>query len=246
MKKILFATLLIINNVFSQEEIPILNHYVNDFTATLSVEQRLHLERKLKKYDDTTSNQIVILMISKLEGSDLFDYSIRVAEKNKIGRKGKDNGILILIVKDYRKVRIEVGYGLEEIIPDAVASSIIRNIMIPYFKAGNFFEGLDKGISTIQDAIAGLYQAEKKDDFEVTPTLLITLFLLAIILTSLFRRMRRGVLGGWTYYGGSWHPIPRKGSWGGFGSFGGFGGFSGGGFRGGGGSFGGGGASGSW
>lgn len=232
--------------LFAQQDIPLLKNYVNDFTSTLTEEQKLYLEKSLKIYEDTTSNQIVVLIISSLEGEDLFDYSIRVAEKNKIGRKGKDNGILILIVKDERKVRIEVGYGFEEVVPDAVASSIIRNIMIPYFKAGNFFEGLRKGISTIQDAIAGLYQAEKKDEIEFSPMLLFILFMLAIIFLSTIQRMRRGTFTGWTYYGGGWHSIPRRSSWGGLGSFGGFGGFGGGGFSGGGGSFGGGGASGRW
>lgn len=144
---------MLVSYAYAELEIPILNRYVTDKTNTLTSTQLNDLEYRLKTYEDTTSNQIVILIISSLEGEDLFDFSHRVAEKNKIGQRGKDNGILILVVKDERKIRIEVGYGLEGVVPDAVASSIIRNIIAPYFKAGNYYEGLLKGIETLQDAI---------------------------------------------------------------------------------------------
>lgn len=237
------------NSLFAELEIPILKNYVTDKTNTLSFNQIQDLEYRLRTYEDTTSNQIVILMISSLDGEDLFDYSQRVAETNKIGQKGKDNGILILVVKDDRKIRIEVGYGLEGVVPDAVASSIIRNIMIPYFKSGNYYGGLLKGIETLQDAIAGTYQADEEKisakNF-VTPLVLL-IFLL--IFFSIISRIKGTSRGGWVYRSGGWYSYPsRRSGWGGFGGFGGFGGgsFGGGGFSGGGGSFGGGGASGSW
>lgn len=231
---------------YAELEIPILNRYVTDKTNTLTSTQLNDLEYRLKTYEDTTSNQIVILIISSLKGEDLFDFSHRVAEKNKIGQRGKDNGILILIVKDERKIRIEVGYGLEGVVPDAVASSIIRNIIAPYFKTGNYYEGLLKGIETLQDAIAGTYQAEyanKKFDGLYTALILIVFLLVFFSILSGIKGTSRG---GWIYHSGGWYSYPGRGrTWGGFGGFGG-GGFSGGGFRGGGGSFGGGGASGSW
>lgn len=249
MIRILFIFIFFVESLFANLEVPILKNYVNDQTNTLSSEQLSDLEKRLKVYEDTTSNQIVILMISSLEGEDLFDFSHRVAETNKIGQKGKDNGILILVVKDDRKIRIEVGYGLEGVVPDAVASSIIRNIMIPYFKSGNYYGGLLKGIETLQDAIAGAYQADEEKfsakNF-ITPLVLL-IFLL--IFFSIISRIKGTSRGGWIYRSGGWHSYPsRRSSWGGIGGFGGFGrgGFGGGGFSGGGGSFGGGGASGSW
>lgn len=237
---------MLVSYAYAELEIPILNRYVTDKTNTLTSTQLNDLEYRLKTYEDTTSNQIVILIISSLEGEDLFDFSHRVAEKNKIGQRGKDNGILILVVKDERKIRIEVGYGLEGVVPDAVASSIIRNIIAPYFKAGNYYEGLLKGIETLQDAIAGTYQAEyanKKFNGLYTALILIVFLLVVFSILSGIKGTSRG---GWIYHSGGWYSYPgRRRTWGGFGGFGG-GDFSGGGFRGGGGSFGGGGASGSW
>lgn len=226
--------------------IPTLTRYVTDQTNTLTQSEIGDLEYRLKTYDDTTSNQIVVLIISTLEGEDLFDYSIQVAEKNKIGRKGKDNGILILVVKDDRKIRIEVGYGLEGVVPDAVASSIIRNIIIPYFKAGNYYEGLRKGIETLQDAIAGTYKAENKGN-NIELIMLFAFIIVFIIFVLIVANGSKFSRGGWVYYDGGWHSYPKRSStWGGFGGLGGFSGGDSGGFSGGGGSFGGGGASGSW
>lgn len=250
MKRILFLILICSCALFAELSVPILTKYVTDQTNTLTTQQIEDLEFRLKTYDDTTSNQIVILIISSLEGEDLFDYSIQVAEKNKIGRKGKDNGILILVVKDERKIRIEVGYGLEGVVPDAIASSIIRNIIAPYFKAGNYYEGLKKGIETLQDAIAGTYQAETKNENKIGFLTALAIITFIIIFFSIIGRIGGSSKGGWIYYSGGWHSYPkRRSSWGGFGGFGGFGGGGfggGGGFSGGGGSFGGGGASGSW
>lgn len=247
--RIVWFYLIFTSFLIAQSDVPILKQYVNDLTNSLTMSQISSLERDLKTYDDTTSNQIVVLMINTLEGEDLVDFSISVAEKNKIGRKGKDNGILILVVKNDRKVRIEVGYGLEEVIPDALASNIIRNIMIPYFRKGNYYEGLHRGILTLQDAIAGKYTAENSDRGGKISIIVLIITLLAIfIFLNLVGRFNRG----WHYYRGGWYSYPKGRSyWGGFGGFGGFGGLGGGGFgcsgfSGGGGSFGGGGASGSW
>lgn len=246
MKNAFILILFLSNFLIAGLNVPTLTRYVTDQTNILTQTEIEDLEYRLKTYDDTTSNQIVVLIISTLEGEDLFDYSIQVAEKNKIGRKGKDNGILILVVKDERKIRIEVGYGLEGVVPDAVASSIIRNIIAPYFKAGNYYEGLRKGIETLQDAIAGTYQAEQKNGNNVGFLVAIAIILFMIIFFSIIIRIKGVSRGGWIYYGNGWHSYPkRSSSWGGFGGFGGFGG-GGGGFSGGGGSFGGGGASGSW
>lgn len=254
MIKILITLLIFSVNLYASREIPTLYRYVNDQTNTLTQIQINELEKRLKKYEDTTTNQIVVLIISSLGGEDVVDYSHRVAENNKIGQKGKDNGILILVVKNDRKIRIEVGYGLEEVIPDAVASSIIRNIMIPYFKADNYYEGLSKGIETLQHAIAGTYKVEQEENKSDGFIVALILIIVAIIFYSVISTFAQASRGGWKYTRGGWHTYPKRQSgWGGFSGFGGFGGggfggggFGGGGFSGGGGSFGGGGASGSW
>ncbi len=246
-RKIFIILLFFIGTTVRSSELPKLTRYVNDFTWTLSQTEVNNLESMLKNYEDTTSNQIVILMISSLEGEDLNEFSHQVAEKNKIGQKGKDNGILILVVKNDRLIRIEVGYGLEGVVTDAIASTIIRNIVIPYFRSEKYYEGLRRGIETIQHAIAGLYTAEEKNNSKSSKIKSIVILILFMFILWLYFRIGRHSRGGWIYYGGGWHSIPRgRSSWGGIGSFG--GGFGGGfgGFSGGGGSFGGGGASGRW
>ncbi|MGB9664397.1 MAG: TPM domain-containing protein [Ignavibacteria bacterium] len=249
MKRIILFLIITVIGAYAEVDVPILKRYVTDFTNTLTPSQLNDLEFRLKTYEDTTSNQIVVLIIPSLEGEDLFDFSHHVAEKNKIGQKGKDNGILILVVKNERKIRIEVGYGLEGVVPDAIASSIIRNIIAPYFKAGNYYEGLLKGIETLQDAIAGTYQAERENNKSGNFITALALLFFIIVFFLIISGIGGSSKGGWIYYGGGWHSYPKRRSiWGGFGGFGGFGGgsFGGGGFSGGGGSFGGGGASGSW
>ena len=159
-----------------------------------------------------------------------------VVEKNKIGTKKFNNGILFFVSKNDRKMRIEVGYGLEGALPDALASSIIRNIIAPYFRSGNYFTGIYKGITAIMSAVKGEYQAlpQKTRKKKKVSGIITTILFLIIFISSFFRRRGRGRGRGVIFLGGGF---------GGGGSFGG-GGF--GGFSGGGGSFGGGGASGSW
>ncbi len=122
---------------------------ITDLTGTLSQQFINRMEKRLIEYEKKTSNQIAVLMIPTLSGYPLEDYSIRVAEKWKIGQKGKDNGVIILIVKKDRKIRIEVGYGLEDVLTDARAGDIIRSIMAPHFRKGDFEGGIEKAIGAI-------------------------------------------------------------------------------------------------
>lgn len=235
MKK-LFLFLLFTVAIFAQKpEIPKLSLWANDLTGTLSSEQTASLNSKLKSYSDSTSNQVVFLMIETLDGYPLEDYSYDVAKENNIGTKKNNNGILLLVVKNDHKLRIEVGYGLEGVFPDALSSSIIRNVIKPYFLRDDFYSGVNAGLEAIFSAIAGEYKAENqptsKRQFPSIFTIIVIIF---FILISFFRGRRGGRGRGFLYYGGGW----------GGGSGGGFGG--GGGFSGGGGSFGGGGSSGSW
>ncbi|GIK22303.1 MAG: TPM domain-containing protein [Ignavibacteriales bacterium] len=228
--------------IFAQPEIPKLTMWANDFTGTLSKSELNDLNNRLKTYQDTTSTQIVVLVISSLEGYPIEMLSEETATKNKIGTGKNNNGVLLLIAKDDKELRIEVGYGLEGAIPDAIASSIIRNEITPEFKNGNFYLGISNGIDAIIKAIGGEYKAEDSntgsdDEF---PFLFIIIFLIVIFLIA---RNSGPMSPGGIYRSGSgssgWSGGSR--SWGGSSGWSGGGGFSGGG-----GSFGGGGASGSW
>ncbi len=228
---IVFLFLLQLN---AQPQIPELKHYVNDFTNTLTQEEKNYLERELQAFYKKTSTQIVVLIIPSLEGYPLEMYSYEVAEKNKIGTKGNDNGILFLIAKKDKKMRIEVGYGLEGALPDALASSILRNKVAPYFKRNEYFKGIVSGLRSIVAATKGEYVNTKKEEKVKDKGHSFLFYLIFFLIFFFFSRFRGP--GGLIFLGGFG---------GGSGGFGG-GGFGGGGFSGGGGSFGGGGASGGW
>lgn len=229
--------------------------YVVDETGTLTQQQINDLSNKLKAEDKATTNQIIVYMIPSLKGGSLEDLSIRLAEKNKIGKKDRNNGVLLLVVKDDRKIRIEVGYGLEGVLTDAMSSQIIRKEITPSFKSGNYYEGINKGVDAIINTIKGEYTADKesKDDSDSTCCFGIPIFII-IIFGMIFFFIFISFIKSMTGIGNAIYTSKKgwsKGGWGGFGGGwgsggkgGGFGG--GGGFSGGGGSFGGGGASGSW
>jgi uncharacterized protein len=244
MKKLLLISLLLVGTgiLFGQPGIPVLKYYANDLTSTLSSGQISFLSNDLKTFDDSTSNQVVFLMMPSLDGYPIEMFTYDVSEKNKIGSKENSNGVLFFVAKDDRKMRIEVGYGLEGALPDALCSSIIRNEVAPFFKKDEYYSGIKSGLDAIKKATVGEYKRkpEDKDGKGFGIWIIIAIF----ILLSFFGKGRgRGsalpiILGGMLGGGG------RSGGFGGFGggsSGGGFGGFSGGG-----GGFGGGGASGGW
>lgn len=233
----LLAAILIISlagTSFAQPKVPKLTEWITDLTGTLSNQQKTILAKKLITYNDTTSNQIAVLVIPSLDGTPIEDYALEVGRQNKIGTKQLNNGILFLIVKNDKKLRIEVGPGLEGALPDALAASILRDEVSPYFKQSLYFEGMASGIDAIIKATAGEYHAnpvkhkEKKKSTGFGSIIFIILLLLFI-----FTRGRIGFLP--FFFGGF------GGGGGGGSNDGGFGGFSGGG-----GDFGGGGASGDW
>ncbi len=240
MKKI-FLFLLFISATYCQPEVPQLKYWANDFTNTLNTGQLSSLNRELKTFQDSTSNQIVFLMIPTLNNYPLEYYSMDVAEKNKIGTKEHDNGVLFLVVKNDRKMRIDVGYGLEGALPDALASSIIRNVIKPYFRNEQYFGGVKAGLDAIISAVKGEYNAIKKPESEKKKTPIGTILMIIFFIILFFLRGGRRGLGSFIFYGGM---LGGLGGFGGGSRGGGGGGF--GGFSGGGGSFGGGGASGGW
>lgn len=226
--------------------------YVTDETGTLSSSEISSLSQKLRNFDKSSSTQIVVYMVNSLDGESLEEAANEIAQKNKIGRKGKDNGALLFIAKNDRKIRIEVGYGLEGSLTDAVCSQIIRNEITPYFKKNDFYGGIEKGTDAIVSVTKGEYTAEKESSKGLNAITclgmpLFVLIVFGIIFFSIFMSILRSIFGFGRkmYFGGGKN---KWSNWGGGGFFGGggssFGG--GGGFSGGGGSFGGGGASGSW
>ncbi|HMK61107.1 MAG TPA: TPM domain-containing protein [Dissulfurispiraceae bacterium] len=224
--------------------------YVVDLAGIINSDVQAKLDAYLKELEQKTSVQMVVLTIKSLDGDSIEDFSIRMAhEKWKIGQKGKDNGLLLTVALNDRKYRIEVGYGLEGILPDSLIGTIGRQYLVPYFKKGDYGEGIFNTtleiIKTVAAAqgveITGLPRAAALKRSSKRELSLSDIFWMSILIMFLapflFSLMRRRTYGG--YWGG-------PGGFGGGGFGGGFGGGSDGGFSGGGGGFGGGGASGDW
>lgn len=237
MRKFLFLFLILFISIYSQPKVPTLKLWATDLTNTLTKSELDNLNNRLKTYEDSTSNQIVSLMIPSLEGYPIEMFTYEIATKNKIGSQKNDNGVLLLISKDDRKLRIEVGYGLEGVLPDALTSSIIRNIIVPRLKSRQYYLAISDGVDAIISAIGGEYKGDKKSS-ENTKFPIILIILIFIIFWTIIRKSGGPFLPGGVYRS-SGSGLGNSGwSSGGGGSFGGF--------SGGGGSFGGGGASGSW
>lgn len=220
---------------------------VSDYAGLLSEGDRQALEAKLKAFEDSTSTQIAVAIFPSLEGESLEEFSIRLADRWKIGQKGKDNGAIFLAFLQDRKMRIEVGRGLEGTLTDAISSRIIRNEVAPQFREGRYADGLNAGVNAIMAATRGEYRAERSDRGKgggIRPliiALFAMVFLFGIGQISRRQNQRRYVSGG----SRGWRSGSTGPWWGGGGGFGGGGG-GGSGFSGGGGGFSGGGASGSW
>jgi uncharacterized protein len=262
-KKIIFFFLafLVMVPSFGQDipERPDPPRLVNDLAGALNADQINQLEQELSGYARQTSTQIVIVTVPTLEGYDISDYAFQLGEKWGVGQKGTDNGVVIVFkpkkAEERGQVFVAVGYGLEGVIPDAVANrDIVDKEMIPRFQNGDVYGGLANAARVIM-ALASK---------EITPQeyhdkasggggfpFFVLIFLLLFVIIPIFRGKRRYYTGGsnlpfWLLLGGMMGSGNRGGSWGnfsgggsGFGGGGGFGGF-------GGGSFGGGGAGGSW
>ena len=238
------------------------NTIVTDYTNTLSDQERNSLEQKLVAFNDSTSSQIAVVIMKSTGSYEISEYAVRLFNLWGIGQKKKNNGILILVAKDDHKVFINTGYGMEGVLPDILSKHVVDQDILPNFKSGNFYEGLDQGINTIMSIVKGEFSADEymKHKSQKGPgwfVIFMFFFIFIIVIFSQFRRVSRyahlNSLGFWAAWAllnaaarrsrGSWSNFSGGGGWGG----GGGGGFGGGGFGGfGGGGSGGGGAGGSW
>ena len=260
MKKIIFLFALLLSfTIGNTQEIPERStKLVNDFTQTLSTAQIAALENKLVAFDDSTSNQIAVVIVKTVGDYDINEYTLELGRKWGIGGKGKNNGVLLLIALGDRKMSIQTGYGLEGALPDIYTKRIIANDIKPYFKSGDYYSGINAGTDSIVSLVKGEYKndnpSRKKEGGGKGSGLIVLIIIIGIIVM-----LKKGggggggnqVIGGrgasnalfWAMLLGS----GRGGDGGGFGGGFGGGGGGGGGFGGfGGGSFGGGGSSGSW
>ena len=242
LKRSLFALLTLASFVSvsaAQEsaDVPLLTARVTDLAGFLTPSEARLLEERLEAFEDSTSTQIAILTVPSLGGTSIEEYSIQTFEKNGIGQKNKDNGVLLLVAREERRLRIEVGYGLEGVLTDALSTQVIEREIKPAFREGRYGQGLLAGVDAIMAITAGEYTADGQatEIRNFFPLIFVLLFVLLRFFVGGRRRGRLLGLPGWAYLGG-WHS--SGGSSGG-GSFGG-------GWSGGGGLGGGGGASGSW
>ena len=169
---------------------------VNDFTQLFSPQQQQALEQKLRNFNDTSSTQIAIVTVPTLQGYAPSDYAQRVAEKWGGGQKGKDNGVLLLIKPKSRtekgQVAIAVGYGLEGVIPDAIASRIIRNEIIPEFQQNNYYRGINKATDVLMQLAGGEFTAEQyaRKNGNGSAEVIIIPILILFLLPLFFRRKK--------------------------------------------------------
>ncbi|MBI5751786.1 MAG: TPM domain-containing protein [Hydrogenophilales bacterium] len=255
--------------------VPPLAARVTDLTQTLSAQQQQALAQKLAAFEAQKGSQIAVLIVPTTKPEEIEQYSIRVAEAWKLGRKGIDDGVLLLIAKEDRALRIEVGYGLEGVIPDIAAKRIIEEIITPRFRSGDFYGGIEQGVERLIGLIKGEALPPPKpsgragvDFFENTfPLALFLIFVVGGVLRAIFGRLLGASIAAAVAGVGAWMLIGSLisalivgalafffivsgssgiGYGGGRGGGRGGGGLGGGGFSGGGGGFGGGGASGRW
>ncbi|WP_394751737.1 TPM domain-containing protein [Crenothrix sp.] len=147
--------LLFISTVWAEIAVPKLSQRVTDLTGTLSTAQIAGLDEKLAALETQKGSQIAVLIIPTTQPQDIAEYGIQVADLWRIGRKNIDDGLILIVAKDDRKLRIEVGRGLEGVIPDVIAKRIISDVITPYFKAGDFVGGIDAGVSQLIKLIEG-------------------------------------------------------------------------------------------
>lgn len=243
---------------FSMNEViakpPSTARLVNDYAKILTEDQRQALENKLVLFDDSTSTQVAVVIVPRLDGMDVADAATELGRAWKVGGKADNNGVILLVSVEDRKLNISPGYGLEKALPDLTTQQIIQKIIVPNFKGNDYYRGIDEGTDAIIAATRGEYHVAKSSGKGTPPISKILFFIIIIVVLLAVSSGGRGGGGSFMSRRGAMPFIIGSllgggGRGGGFGSGGG-GGFSGGGSGGfggfGGGSFGGGGSSGSW
>lgn len=237
--------LLAVSALAAEPSFPPLSGRVVDEAGILSAATRDALTQQLAQHEQQTRQQVVVVTLKSLQGDTIEDYGYRLGRLWGIGEKGRDTGALLIVAPAERKVRIEVGYGLEDRLTDATSRTIIEQSILPAFRRGDFNGGIRDGLTAMLRALGGTPAAgatasvphDQSFDLSALFPLLWMLFVALIILRSVLRPLRRIARGG-PMSTGPWYTGGSAGGW----SSGG----GGGGFSGGGGSFGGGGASGGW
>jgi len=201
----LFALVVLISPCFILAlDVPPLRARVNDLAGMLSPASAQDLEQRLAAFEQETGHQIAVLTIPSLEGDTIEDFSIRVAEAWKIGKKGFDNGAILVIAQKDKNLRIEVGYGLEGVLPDAIASRIIREVIVPRFRGGDFSGGIVAGVNAILQVTKGeplpesARAANRQGSSRGTSlaTVLMLTAMLALFIGMTQRRLFGGIFGG--------------------------------------------------
>ncbi|MGZ8162706.1 MAG: TPM domain-containing protein [Methylobacter sp.] len=197
-----FVLLLFFTTLWAQVAVPDLSRRVTDLTGTLTTEQAKALESKLASFEAAKGSQIAVLIIPTTQPEDIAQFGIRVADAWKIGRKNIDDGVILIIAKDDRQLRLEVGYGLEGVIPDAIAKRIIAETITPYFRAGDFAGGINAGVEQVMRLIEGepLPAPQKQPSGESGQSafmfILLGGLLVGFLLSVLMGRVMGGMLAG--------------------------------------------------
>jgi uncharacterized protein len=247
--------------------------HLTDLTATLSVEDQARMEAQLRAFEDRKGSQLAVLIVPTTQPEAIEQYSLRVAEQWKLGRKKVDDGVILIVAKDDRALRIEVGYGLEGVLNDATAKRIISEVIVPRFKAGDYPGGISAGVEQMMRVVDGealpdpeRHSSARTNGFSrLLPVVAVVAVVLGGALRAMFGRLPAALVTGGVVGVVSWFMLGTavmagiaavigfmftltSGGLGRGGVWmgGGRGGGGGGGFSGGGGGFGGGGASGRW
>ena len=193
-----FLLLLLALPAWAQVAVPPLKGRVTDLTGTLKAEQVAALEQMLRSFEARKGSQITVLMLPTTQPETVEQYALRVAEQWKIGRKNVDDGVVLVVAKDDRAVRIEVGYGLEGALNDATANRIIREVIVPRFREGDFFGGISAALDRMIRVIDGEPLPEPRAGPQVeggTLQMLPVLFILALVGGAILRRALGRVFG---------------------------------------------------
>ncbi len=196
----LMALIIPITLSAKEVELPELKARVNDYAQILTESQEAALEQKLAAFEKSDSTQIALLTIKSLEGGSLELFSIKLAEKWKIGHSGRDNGVIIIVSEKDRAIRIEVGYGLEGKLTDAVSGRIIREVMYPAFRSGDYYSGIEGAVTAIIDVTRGEFSASgfnpaPPEKSKAGGTVLVFLLVMSVLAIASVKPLKRAITG---------------------------------------------------